>query len=221
MSDANRSDLQQRDAHEKRSDWESRQRASGAPRAPEPSVVEWLDLLPRGLALDVAAGTGRHSVALARAGFAVVAIDYAEAALRTLQSIARAEQLSVWPLAADLSEFPLPRARFDAILNTNFLDRALLPRLIEALRPGGALLFDTFLIDQAATGHPRNPAFMLQHYELREMLSEMDLVRYREGLVAYPDGKSAWRAAALAIRRGADSSRVADSTRGAGSSRGA
>jgi hypothetical protein len=53
------------------------------------------------------------------------------------------------------------------------------------------------------------------------MLSEMDLVRYREGLVAYPDGKSAWRAAALAIRRGADSSRVADSTRGAGSSRGA
>src|SRR5271169_1527770 len=100
MSDANRSDLQQRDAREKRSDWEARQRASGPPRAPEPSVIEWLELLPLGLALDVAAGTGRHSVALARAGFTVVAIDYAEAALRSLQSIARAEQLSVWPLAA-------------------------------------------------------------------------------------------------------------------------
>jgi SAM-dependent methyltransferase len=198
MSGANPSEL------EKRRDWEARQRAIVGPRAPEPSVVEMLDLLPRDLALDVAAGTGRHSLLLARAGFKVVAIDYAEPALRTLQSIARFEKLSVWPFVADLSTFPLPRARFDAILNLNFLDRALVPRLIDALRPGGAMLFDTFLIDQAATGHPRNPEFMLQHYELREMLSGMDLVRYREGIVAYPDGRTAWRAAALAIRRGAD-----------------
>lgn len=188
---------------DKRREWEERQRTSAGPRAPEPSVVEMLDLLPRGFALDVAAGTGRHSLMLARAGFNVVSIDYAEPALRTLQSIARAERLPVWPFAADLSAFPLPRARFDAILNLNFLDRALVPRLIDALRPGGALLFDTFLIDQAATGHPRNPDFMLRHYELRDMLNAMDLVRYREGIVAYPDGKSAWRAAALAIRRGA------------------
>lgn len=197
MSGANLSEV------EKRYDWEIRQCASAGPGAPEPSVIEMLDLLPRGLALDVAAGTGRHSLALARAGFKVVAIDYAEAALRTLQSIARAERLSVFPLAADLSTFALPPGRFDAILNLNFLDRALVPRLIDALRPSGAMLFDTFLIDQAATGHPRNPDFMLQHYELREMLSEMDLLRYREGIVAYPNGKSAWRAAALAIRRGA------------------
>ena len=202
MSDANCSE-QKRSASEKRSDWESRHRTSAAPSAPEPWVVEMLELLPRGFALDVAAGTGRHSLLLARAGFKVVAIDYAEAALNTLQSIARAERLPVFPLAADLSVFALPRGRFDAILNVNFLDRALVPRLSDALRPGGALLFDTFLIDQAETGHPRNPEFMLQHYELREMLSEMDLVRYREGIVAYPDGKTAWRAAALAIRRGA------------------
>jgi hypothetical protein len=31
----------------------------------------------------------------------------------------------------------------------------------------------------------------------------MNLVRYREGIVAYPGGKSAWRAAALALRKGA------------------
>jgi len=203
MSEANRSGLERRGPAEKRGEWEARQRASGPPRAPEPSVLEWLDLVPRGLALDLAAGTGRHSLLLARAGFKVVAIDYAEVALRTLQSIARAEGLSIWPLAADLSDFPLPPGRFDAILNTNFLDRALTPRLIEALRPGGALLFDTFLIDQAATGHPNNPDFLLRHYELREMLSGMDLVRYREGIAVYAEGQSAWRAAALAIRRGA------------------
>ena len=209
MSDAKRAGSHPRDSREKRSDWEARQRVSGSPRAPEPSVVEALELLPRGLALDVAAGTGRHSLLLARAGFKVLAIDYAEPALRMLQSIARAEKLSIWPLLAELENFPLPRARFDAILNTNFLDRALVPRLIDALRPGGALLVDTFLIDQMATGHPSNPDFMLQHYELREMLSEMDILRYREGIVTYPGGKSAWRAAALAIRRGADTSQGA------------
>jgi tellurite methyltransferase len=198
---------------DERNAWDAHHRTNAEPGAPEPSVTEMLELLPRELALDIAAGSGRHSLLLARAGFKVVAIDYAEAGLRALQTIARAERLPIWPLAADLSTFPLPRARFDAILNVNFLDRALVPRLIGALRPGGALLFDTFLIDQAATGHPRNPDFMLRHYELREMLDaemhpgqmhvEMDLVRYREGIVAYPDGKRAWRAAALAIRRGA------------------
>jgi len=192
---------------------DARHRTNAAPGAPEPSVIEMLELLPRGLALDIAAGSGRHSLLLARARFEVVAIDYAEAGLRALQTFARAERLPIWPLAADLSDFPLPRARFDAILNVNFLDRSLVPELIGALRPGGALLFDTFLIDQAATGHPRNPDFMLRHYELREMLAaemhpeqmhvQMDLVRYREGIVAYPDGKRAWRATALAIRRGA------------------
>ena len=133
----------------------------------------------------------------------IVAVDYAETALRALQSIARGAALPVLPIVADLLTFALPRARFDAILNVNFLDRALVPRLIDALRPGGAMLFDTFLIDQAATGHPCNPDFMLRHYELREMLDAMELVRYRETLVAYPGGNRAWRASALAIRRGA------------------
>jgi SAM-dependent methyltransferase len=160
-----------------------------------------LDLLPRGLALDVACGTGRHSLVLARSGFKVIAADYSETALRTLQSIARTERLDIWPLAADLSIFRLPHSRFDTILNISFLDRLLLPRLIDALRPGGALLFDTFLVDQAASGHPRNPDFLLGHYELRDRLEEMDLIRYQEGIVAYPEGKSAWRAAALALRK--------------------
>jgi SAM-dependent methyltransferase len=199
----NRNDKAQEHAAENRAHWEHRHRAGSPPGAPEPSVVELIDLLPRGLALDVAAGSGRHSLLLARAGFHVIAADYVESPLRARQSIARAERLAVSPLVADLEQFPLPRGRFDTILNVNYLDRALTPRLIDSLRVGGAILFDTFLIDQAATGHPRNPDFMLRHYELREMLGGMDLVRYREGIAAYPDGQSAWRAMALAIRRSA------------------
>jgi len=184
-----------------KAEWEARFRARESPGAPEPAVVEMMPLLARGLALDVAAGSGRHSLLLARSGFRVVAIDYAEAGLRVMQASARADRLAIWPIMADLGNFPLPRQRFDAVLNVNFLDRALVPRLIASLKPAGAIFFDTFLVDQAEIGHPRNPDFLLRHYELREMLAGMELARYREGLVTYLDGGRAWRASALAIRR--------------------
>jgi tellurite methyltransferase len=187
-------------ASEGRAGWNARH-CGALPSPPEPSLAEMFELLPRGLALDVACGTGRHGIFLARSGFKVVAVDYAETGLRTLQSIVRAERLDIWPLAADITTFPLPQGRFDTILNISFLHRPLLPRLIDALRPGGALLFDTFLVDQAEAGHPRNPDFLLEHYELREKLRGMDLARYREGIVSYQDGKSAWRATALATRK--------------------
>lgn len=180
--------------------WEARHREQSV-GAPEPFVTEMLPLLPRGLALDVAAGTGRHSLMLARAGFAVHAIDYSLPAMVKLAAAARAEELPVYPLVADLDSFPLPAARYNTIINTCFLDRKLIPALKRALKIGGALLFDTFLIDQAEIGHPRNPAFLLGHYELRTLLEGLEIIRYREGLTVYPNGSRAWRAGAVAMRR--------------------
>jgi len=181
--------------------WEDRHRVKAIAVEAEPSVVEMLPLLPRGLALDVAAGTGRNSLYLARAGIGVVAADFSEPALSRLAVEARREGLPVRPVVADLEEtFPFRARSLDIVINVTYLDRALVPRLKDALRVGGVLLFDTFLIDE--TGHPKDPAFMLRHYELRELLTGMELLRYREGIVAYANGTSAWRAVALARRTG-------------------
>lgn len=186
--------------HERRDLWETRHREA-APGTPEPSLLEMLPLLPRGLVLDVAAGTGRHAIALARAGFRVVAADYAATAARLTRDAAAAERLPIFPVVADLENgFPFKPGVFDAVVNLNFLSRDLLPLLKGALRAGGMLFFDTFLLDQAAIGHPRDPRFLLRHYELREMLSDMELIRYREGLTVYSAAKRAWRATALARR---------------------
>lgn len=188
---------------ERRTTWEERHRAKSHPGNVEPSEVEMLPLLPRGLALDIAAGTGRHSLYLARAGIRVIAADFSAPAVQVLSAAARQEGLPVTPVLADLEEsFPFRPRSFDLIINVTYLDRALVPLLRGALRPGGMLLFDTFLIDQAATGHPSTPLFLLGHYELREMLVGMELLRYREGIVAYSDGTSAWRAMALARHEG-------------------
>jgi len=184
----------------RRRHWEERHR-DGKPSAPEPSLTEVMPMLPRGVALDIASGLGRHAIALAEAGHQVVAADYSAVAASKLQKIADERHLAIYPVIADIEEtFPFWPASFDTVINLSFLNRELVPRLIGAVRFGGMLLFDTFLIDQPATGHPDNPAFLLRHGELREMLSAMELLRYREGVVTYPGGNKAWRAMALARR---------------------
>ncbi len=180
--------------------WDERH-DSGDIGRPEPSVLEFLPLLPRGSTLDIAAGKGRHSILLARHQMRVVAVDWSRLGLEALAVAARKERLPIEVVVADLEQsLPFRAGTFDVVLNVNFLVRALFPSLKSVLRIGGMLLFDTFLIDQATLGHPRNPNFLLGHYELRNWLSDMELLRYREGIVDYGDGKRAWRATALARR---------------------
>jgi tellurite methyltransferase len=189
---------------ERQATWDERHR-SAIPGDPEPSVIEMLPLLPPGLALDIAAGTGRNSIALARAGWRVVAPDFSAVGLQRLAEIAHRDNLAISTVVADLEEtFPFRSNSFDVILNVSYLDRALMPQLESAMRPGGTILFDTFLVDEAGEtgdGHLRNTRFTLDHYELRTLAAGLELVRYREGLVVYPNGKRAWRATALAQRR--------------------
>ena len=70
-------------------DWDERHRGKAAGDA-EPFLLAMLARVPRGVALDVAAGRGRNSLALARAGMTVVAVDYSAEAMRILAATARA-----------------------------------------------------------------------------------------------------------------------------------
>lgn len=184
-----------------RTEWEQGHRGKTVDAAPEPFLIEVMDLIPRGLALDIASGRGRHAIALARRGFRVVAVDYSSEAIRMLATAASIERLPVFPIVADVASLPARRGAFDAAVNINFLDRALFPSFIEALKIGGVMLAETFLVDQAEIGHPRNPDFLLKHGELRELLAGMEMLRFREGMVTYADGSHAWRASALARKR--------------------
>ena len=113
---------------ERRAAWEERHRGA-TPGEAEPSVIEMLPLLPPGIALDIAAGTGRNSIALARAGWRVVAVDFSSVGLRRLAENARGDHLAIATVVADLEEtFPFRPNAFDVILNVSYLDRELVPR---------------------------------------------------------------------------------------------
>jgi len=131
----------------------------------------------------------------------VVAVDYSAEAMRQLAAAARGEHFTVWPIVANLDTFHLKDESFDAIVNINFLDRALFPQFERALRPGGVLIAETFLVDQAAIGHPRDPRFLLGHGELRALAGGLEIEECREGLVTNPNGERAYRASMLARRR--------------------
>ena len=116
-------------------------------------------------------------MALALAGFAVTAIDLQLDALRQLRASAAASGRDVHTICADLTEFPLPRARFHVVVVTRYLDRALFPSLIDALVPGGVLLYETFTEHQLQYTHgPRSRRHLLAPGELRCALRGMDVL---------------------------------------------
>jgi SAM-dependent methyltransferase len=153
------------------------------PAAPSPFVLQHLATAPPGPVLDVACGAGRHALSVARTGRVLDAIDRSWERCAEVARRARAERLSVRPVCADLEELPLPAARYALVVNTLYLDRALVPRLVDALAPGGVLLFETFLEAQLATGHPRNPAFVLAPGELLRLTRGLQVIAYAEGPV--------------------------------------
>jgi SAM-dependent methyltransferase len=133
-------------------------------------VVRWAPLLlPAGArVLDVACGHGRHVSWLAAAGHRVTAVDRDPALLAPLARLPNVERTVVADLEA--APWPLPDERFDAVLVTNYLWRALFPALLGAVAPGGLLVYETFGAAQAALGRPRRPDFLLQPGELLERL---------------------------------------------------
>jgi SAM-dependent methyltransferase len=123
--------------------WNERYASRNEAGDPDPLVIEALEQLPPGRALDVAAGAGRHARWLAAHGWHVVAVDFSDVALR------RTRTAGVHPIVADIHTLPLPAAAFDLILLAYFHPRpaerpALYPRLAQALAPGGTLLLVTY-----------------------------------------------------------------------------
>jgi SAM-dependent methyltransferase len=180
-----------------RAHWEAAHRAPPAATAPAPFLVEHAALLPRGRVLDLAAGSGRNARYLAGRGYTVVAVDAARAALGHL----RAADPRVRCVQMDLDAPGIRAGSVDAIVVVNFLDRRLFAPVAAWLRPGGVLLWDTFLLEQRALGHPRNPDHLLRRGELAERLAHtFEVLATREGLVE-DAGASSWRGGIVARRR--------------------
>ena len=150
-------------------------------------------ILTPGKALDIACGRGRNSLFLAQRGFDVVAIDISPVALAEAHRRAEEKSLSVSWRQADLEQIALPEASYDLIINLNYLQRSLISQIKKSLRSGGHVVFETYLIDQQAIGHPKDPAYLLGHNELLDLFGDLRVLWYREGKFTEGD-REAYRA---------------------------
>lgn len=155
-------------------------------REPTPFVKACLSQLPQpGYALDVAAGAGRHSLALARHGLRVDAVDISGRGLHLAQQSARKAGLApgaIRFILADLERPWLPRRCYDVILVSFFLYRPLFPLIKERLRPGGWLVYETLAIEPTTgSGHqPGRREFLLEPEELKETFADFEIMFYAE-----------------------------------------
>lgn len=156
--------------------------------SPSRFVTQQLHRLPKGRLLDVACGAGRHALYLAEHGFDIEALDRDAEKLLTLAATAKERHLanlSVKQIDLERSteERPeFPANQYDAIVVCFYLHRPLFPWLIDALKPNGVLLYETFTIDNYFRHrHPRRWEFCLAHNELLRLTSSLRVLSYDEG----------------------------------------
>lgn len=163
-------------------------RIQDAGPTPARFLTQQLHRLPKGRALDIAAGSGRNSLYLASHGFQVDAMDRDEQAMVQLAATAKQRNLpNLTVRTVDLErtadERPeFPKQAYDVILVFFYLHRALFPSLIESLKPNGVLIYETFTIDNYLHHrHPRRWEFCLAQNELLRLTSNLRVLSYDEG----------------------------------------
>jgi tellurite methyltransferase len=144
----------------------------------------YISFLPKGKALDLAAGEGRNAVFLAQHGFQVDAVDISEVGLRKIQELAGKKEVKVHTILADLDTYLIKRGEYDLIMNLYFLNRRLIPKMKKGVKRGGMVIFETYLLEHRKlhTGGPKNPKYFLKPNELLKLFKGFRIVFYREGI---------------------------------------
>jgi hypothetical protein len=69
----------------------------------------------------------------------------------------------------------------------NYLHRLLFPALLDALAPGGILLYETFMEGNERFGRPRRPEFLLKDGELLEWVrGRLSVTAYEARMISEP-----------------------------------
>ncbi|MET3495817.1 class I SAM-dependent methyltransferase [Variovorax boronicumulans] len=150
--------------------------------APSEWIVRWSHLLAAGATvLDVACGSGRHMEWLSGRGHAATGVDRSSEAIEAASAFGRT-------VTADIENGPWPFAgqTFGAVVVTNYLWRPRLADIVDAVAPGGVLLYETFAAGNETVGKPSRADFLLQPGELLAACADLRVVAYEDGFLTGP-----------------------------------
>lgn len=183
--------------------WNARYREGAYATRKHPSALltEWLPQLKLRQtplrAIDVACGTGRNAIYLARRGWQVDAVDISAVALDQLAKTATADSLPITCIQVDLEDAAGRAAdlftadRYDLAIMFRYTNLPLIDKLKGILKAGGYLIVEEHLVAEADVVGPRNPQYRVAPGVIRDAAAGLDIIAYREGTVTDPDGRRA------------------------------
>ncbi|MCL1040299.1 class I SAM-dependent methyltransferase [Shewanella marisflavi] len=155
---------------------EKRLKAEAAPLLTQNSQLLGLETHPQ--VLDLACGSGRNGLWLAAQGAHVSFVDRDVSRLPKLPPHCQAKTKDL-----ETGEAQLPKAQYDIVLVFNYLHRPLFETIKESIKPGGLIIYETFITQQAEVGRPKNPDFLLHEAELVKCFSNWETLHTFEGNV--------------------------------------
>ena len=150
--------------------------------APSSFLVENFDLLPKGLALDLAMGEGRNAIYLATRGFDVDGVDADPERVARARVAARKLGAPIRAIVGNVEDgtYIIPIETYHVVTVFNYLHRPLFQDIKDGVLPGGVVVYQTFTVEQARLGKPTNPDYLLKPDELKRQFEDWELLRYRE-----------------------------------------
>jgi SAM-dependent methyltransferase/ketosteroid isomerase-like protein len=97
-----------------------------------------------GRALDVAMGPGRNALWLASQGWKVTGFDVSDGGIAEAQEHAKEQGLSIETFVSGYEQFDWGKDKWDLILFSCFLPKDPLPKVWDALKPGGLIVVEGF-----------------------------------------------------------------------------
>jgi SAM-dependent methyltransferase len=167
------------------------------PLPPSDWVLRHAALVPAGRpVLDLACGSGRHSLVFLAGGHPVTAVDRD---LSGIEALAARPGLTVLEIDLETgAAWRFGAGSFGGVIVTNYLHRPILAGIVAAVEPGGALIYETFAAGNEAFGKPTNPDFLLQPGELLEAVrGRLEVVAYEHRIVSHPRVAKIQRLAAV------------------------
>ena len=148
--------------------------ADGKPPEPIEALRDYAYLLPTsGTALDLACGRGGNALFLAQHGLHTSAWDISSVAIERLRERSDESGLQIDAQVCDVVDQPPPANAFDVIVVTRFLERQLADSLVNALKPLGLLIYQTFVVEKTDRSGPSNPDFLLAPNELLALFQQL------------------------------------------------
>ena len=162
--------------------WDQRYRQfTGIGQEPPSWLLDVSDEIPHlGRALDIAAGTGRLSLWLARRGLDVLAVDISSVGLELAQQTAEAEGHLIETLALDLEAQSLPDGPFDVITCFHYWQRDIFPMIRDRLRPEGVFVAEVSTIANLELHPHPSLQYLAEPNELKQQCRTLQIAYYQE-----------------------------------------